>query len=102
MFKVPIEAKLLDSEKAGLFHTFVMRAMFVAKRRQPNINPVISFLSTRTQKTNELDWKKLLKLLGFIEGTIDNILTLEADDSQTITWYVDAALAVYPDMRSHT
>eukprot|EP00957_Ditylum_brightwellii_P016061 1210175-Ditylum_brightwellii.AAC.1 len=102
MFKVPSEAKLLDSEKAGIFHTFLMRAMSVTKRGQPNINPGISFLFTRTQNPNESDWKKLLKLLWFIEGTIDNILTLEADDSQTLTWYVDAVFAVVPDVRSHT
>ena len=40
--------------------------------------------------------------MGFIEGTIDDILPLEADDSQTLTWYVDAGFAVHPDMRSHT
>ena len=27
---------------------------------------------------------------------------LEADDSQTLRWYVDAAFAVHADMRSHT
>eukprot|EP00957_Ditylum_brightwellii_P042237 3198552-Ditylum_brightwellii.AAC.1 len=40
---------------------------------RPDINPGISFLSTRTQKPNESNWKKLLKLLGFIEGTIGDI-----------------------------
>ena len=29
-------------------------------------------------------------------------MTLEADDSQTLTWYIDAAFGVHPDMKSHT
>jgi hypothetical protein len=35
-------------------------------------------------------------------GTIDDVLTLEADDSKVITWYIDAAFAVHNDMKSHT
>ena len=30
------------------------------------------------------------------------MLTLEADDCQTLTWYVDAAFAVHHDMKSQT
>lgn len=30
------------------------------------------------------------------------MLTLEADDTQILTWYIDAAFAVHHDMRSHT
>ena len=33
---------------------------------------------------------------------IDDVLTLEADDLQTLKWYLDAAFAVHADMRSHT
>eukprot|EP00957_Ditylum_brightwellii_P057781 4381412-Ditylum_brightwellii.AAC.1 len=69
---------------------------------QPEIHPGIGFLSTRIQKPNESYRKKLLELLGFIEGIINNILTLEADDSQTLTLYVNAAFAVQQDTRSHT
>ena len=28
-------------------------------------------------------------------------MTLRADDSQELKWYIDAALAVHPDMKSH-
>jgi hypothetical protein len=29
-------------------------------------------------------------------------LTLEADDTRIMKWWVDASYAVHPDMRSHT
>ena len=40
--------------------------------------------------------------MGFLKGTKNDILTLEADDTQTMVWYIDAALGVHPDMKSHT
>ena len=40
--------------------------------------------------------------MGFLKGTVDDVLTLEADDTNTLTWYIDAALAVHADMKSHT
>ena len=40
--------------------------------------------------------------MGFLKHTKDDVLTLEADDTQTLNWYIDAAFAVHPDMRSQT
>jgi hypothetical protein len=54
------------------------------------------------KRPNEGDWGKLLKVLGFLKGTINDVLTLEADDTQTMSWYIDAAFAVHIDMKSHT
>ena len=43
-----------------------------------------------------------MRLLKFLNLTKDDVLTLEASDEQSITWYVDAAFAVHEDMRSHS
>ena len=40
--------------------------------------------------------------MNFLKNTRDDILTLEADNSQELKWYVDAAFAVHPDTKSHT
>jgi hypothetical protein len=40
--------------------------------------------------------------MSFMKGTIDNILTMEANDTITLTWYIDVAFAVHGDMKSHT
>jgi hypothetical protein len=40
--------------------------------------------------------------MSFLKGTINDVLTLEADDHNTLTWYIDAAFAVHADMKSHT
>ncbi len=41
-------------------------------------------------------------MLGYLKSTINDILTLEADDTQTLTWYIDVAFDVHLDMKSHT
>jgi len=40
--------------------------------------------------------------MNFLKNTRDDILTLEADNSQELKWYLDAAFAVHPAMKSHT
>jgi hypothetical protein len=43
-----------------------------------------------------------LRVLGFLKGTIDDVLRLEADDTNTLNWYIDAASAVHEYMKRHT
>jgi hypothetical protein len=64
------------------------------------VSPGVRFFTGRVKEPREQDWMKLIKILGFLKGTRDDVLTLEADDCQTLTWYVDAAFAVHVDMRS--
>ena len=40
--------------------------------------------------------------MDFLKTTEEDIASLEADDSQMINWYVDAAFAVHHDFKSHT
>ena len=72
-----------------------MKAMFLCKQTRPDVNPVVGFLSSRVKEPNEGDWNKLMKTLGFLKGTISDVLQLEADDKQKLSWYIDAAFAVH-------
>ena len=78
------------------------KGLFVCKRARPDIQPTIAVLCTRVKAPNESDWDKLIRLLKFLNGTRDDVLTLSADDLGVIKWYVDAAFAVHPDFKSHT
>jgi hypothetical protein len=102
LFRVDPESKHLEDERRRIFHTFTMKAMFLCKRARPDISPAIGFFSGRVKHPNEGDWMKLLKVMGYLKGTRDDVLTLEADDCQTLTWYIDAAFAVHTDMKSQT
>ena len=48
------------------------------------------------------DYKKLARVMKYIQGTIGLPLILSIDKSGNIKWYVDASFAVHKDMRSHT
>jgi hypothetical protein len=79
-----------------------MKGMFVAKRARQDVLPGIIFLSSRTREPNEGDWKKLVRLMNFLNKTRKDVTTLEASDSQKADWYIDAAFAVHNDFKSHT
>jgi hypothetical protein len=40
--------------------------------------------------------------MKYLRGTVEMPLTLEADDTRIVKWWVDASFAVHPDMKSHT
>ena len=40
--------------------------------------------------------------MSYLKLTKDEILTLRTDGTNRIRWWIDAAFAVHPDMRSHT
>jgi hypothetical protein len=92
----------LDTDRDAEFHTFVAKGLFACKRARPDIHPTIAVLSTCVQKPNEEDWKRLHRLLRYINGTRKDKLILSADDLHVIKWYVDCAFAVHPDFKSHT
>jgi hypothetical protein len=102
LFTVDTKSKRLDDERASVFHTFVMKGMFLSKRARQDIQPGIAFLATRTSEPNEGDWAKLIKILVFLKATQDEVTAMKADDTQSIKWYVDAAFAVHKDFKSHT
>ena len=92
----------LDKKTAECFHKTVARALFIAKRARPDIQPTVAVLATRVKSPNESDWKKLIRLLKYLNGTRKKGLTLKIDDVRVVKWYVDASFAVHPDFRSHT
>jgi hypothetical protein len=92
----------LEKQRSEEYHTFVAKGLFACKRARPDIHPAIAVLCTRVKKPNEDDWKKLHRLLKYINGTRKDKLILSADDLHVIKWYVDCAFAVHPDFKSHT
>jgi hypothetical protein len=96
------DSDALDKQQSEEYHTFVAKGLFACKRARPDIHPMIAVLCTRVKKPNEDDWRKLHRLLKYINGTRKDKLILSADDLHVIKWYVDCAFAVHPDFKSHT
>ena len=72
-------------------------------RARPDIKPTITVLCTRVSKPGKNDWGKLVRLMKYLNNTINDKLILNAKNGvRAIEWYVDVAFAVHPDYRSHT
>ena len=73
----------------------VLKAMYFCKRARLDITTAISFLSTWMKNPNEGDQDKFVRLMGFLKHMKQDILILEANSTQTLTLYIDAAYAVH-------
>ena len=102
LFKVHDKSPKLDQQRAELFHTVTAQGLFACKRARPDISPAIAYLTTRVREPNEDDWDKLSRMMKFLKQTSKDRLTLRADGTGVLKWYVDASFAVHPDYRSHT
>ena len=40
--------------------------------------------------------------MSFLKGDINDVLTLEAIDTNILTWYMNLAVSVHADMKVHT
>jgi len=102
LFECDENAEKLDKEKAESFHTAVAKCLWICKRGRPDLNTAVSFLTTRVKAPDIHDYKKLIRLLKYLNGTREMPLTLSADDTNIIKWWADGSFAVHPNMRSHT
>jgi len=57
---------------------------------------------TRVRAPDKEDWEKLVHLMRYIRGTRDPPLILNTNGSGILKWYVDAPLAVHPNMRGNS
>ena len=102
MFKVDDDSPLLSEQKLEMFHTFLMKGMFLVKRVRPDLEPGFGVLSSRVRASTKQDWSKLVKLMSLMLGTNEEVLTLSADESKNLHWRTDAAFGVHSYMKNHT
>ena len=69
LFQVNETSRKLNNNKAQEFHTIVAKGLFLCKRARPDIQTTIAFLTTRVREPDEDDWKKLIRLLKYLNGT---------------------------------
>ena len=102
LFNVCDDAQPLTEKEADEFHTVVARNLFLCKRARPDIQTAVAFLCTRVSKPDKDDWGKLVRLMKYLFGTKDMVLTLSGDATRLIKWWIDVSFAVHKDFKSHT
>ena len=102
LFEVDPGCVPLSEDKRRVLHSIVAKLLYVATKGRPDIYLPIAFLTSRVSKADEDDWKKLRRLLKYIQQTIDLKLVLRADNLTITKWWADAAYAVRDDGKSQT
>ena len=103
LFKInPEDPKLLGEERKKIFVHLVMEGLYLSQRGRPDIRTAIAFLCSRLNNPDEDDYKKLTRLVRYLRGTKDLILTLRANNDGIVRWWIDASYAVHEDMKGHT
>ena len=82
-----------------MFLQYTAKILFLSKRARPDIKLTVAFLCTRVQKSDTDDYKKLAKVMKYLESTIGLPLILGMDKDKVVKWYVDAAFSVQNDMK---
>ena len=103
LFKVNADdPKLLTKEKQEMFVHLVMQGLYLSQQGRPDIRMAISFLCSRLNCLDEDNYKKLIRLIRYLQHILYLCLVLGKDTSDSICWWIDASFAVHPNMRGHT
>ena len=73
------------------FHNCVAKLLFTTKQERPNIHTEIDFLTTQVRGPYEGDWKKLNRVLTYLESMINPPLTLQEYLLTVAKWWVGAS-----------
>jgi hypothetical protein len=92
-------AEVLSDERHQQYHSRVARLLYLAKRVAPEIMIAVNFLATRVVNATVEDWKKLDRVLKYLNERKDPVIVLKVDGDLTISAFIDASHAVHRDMR---
>ena len=95
-------AEKLSPEKGDIFHSTVAKLLYLEKRARPDLETAVSFLTTRVSDPDVEDWKKLRRVLVYLNQTKGDVRVIGCDSMESIFTWVDASFAVHHNMRSHT
>ena len=96
------DPQLLGPEKKKIFMHLVMQGLYLSQRGRPDIWTAIAFLCGRLRDPDEGDYKKLARMMQYLCGSKEMVVTLRASDEGIVRWWIDASYAVHEDMKGHT
>jgi hypothetical protein len=80
LFDIDENSEVLATKESETFHSVVSKLLYVSKRGRLDIQLAIAFLCMRVSCSTKQDWMKLKRVLEYLHGTLDEFLTLGADD----------------------
>jgi hypothetical protein len=95
----------LSKKNSAIFHSYVMRVAYLAKRVKPELSIAVSYMSTQVTKPNENDLRKLDRSIRYVRDHIGAGITLVAagvGKSVEVTAHIDASFGCHENGKSHT
>jgi hypothetical protein len=102
LFVTNNDSEKLDKKGQETYVHYVMQLLYLSQRARQDIRTAISFLCTRSNNPDVDDYKKLIRVIKYLQGTIDLTLTLSGEASGYIKWWIDASFASHVDMKGHS
>ena len=103
LFKVDNACIKLRKGYNIIFHLLVTKLLFFRKQERPDIQPGITFLTTRVKNPDKDDWKKLRSVLSNLDAKINTMkLQLNSNNPNVIDWWVEASYGTYIDLKQQT
>ena len=87
--------KFLSVEEREVFHSIVVKCLYVSNRSRTDISPTVSILCGRVRDANRNDWEKLRRLVKYLISTKELHLMFWYDCLSLARWHVDASFAVH-------
>lgn len=100
LFDIDENAEKLNVEDAKKFHSIVQAMSYMSQRVRWDIMLAVNFLKTRVQSPDVYDWKKLRRILAYLNDTKDLKLRLGITIPIRVDGSIDASHAVYQNARS--
>ena len=92
---------LLEEQAQHFYHTFA-QLLFLCMIEFPDIQPLVSFLTTIVRYLDKDDWGGFKQSLKYLKGTLYMKPYLSADALNVVRWWVDDLYGTHWDCRSHT
>ena len=102
LFDVNANAEKISNAKQEIFHHIVAKLLFVSTRARPDLQVAISFLTSRVIQPTIDDWKKLRRVISYVNNTKHLYLTLSSSNTSIVKFWTDAAYGVRDDYKSQT
>lgn len=102
LFAIEEDSEALLKKEKEKFHSMVARLLYMAKRARPDILTCVSFLSTRVLAPTKQDWKKITRVLKYLNGSKERFLKVTGSHNFGIEAFIDASFACHMDRKGHT
>ena len=98
LFVVYEYCKKLNQIKVVALHNLVAKTLYATKRARPDTFTPISLLMMRVREPDEENWRKIIWLMRYLNGTRTLPMNLSANRSGILKWWVDASFTFHPNM----